>query len=70
MSQAKVTKVYRQVFVIAGGLILTGVVLSQTIHDNWIWLSGVIATAMTFFGVIGFCPMLWLLRQLPWNKDA
>jgi len=64
----KVDTIYRQVFVIAGGIITSGILASLYINPKLIYISLVLSTAMTFFGLIGFCPMLFLLRSLPFNK--
>ena len=58
----------RQVQIVAGSLVLLGVILSQTVAPGWIWLSGFVGAGLTFAGVSGFCGMARLLAVLPWNR--
>ena len=60
----------RQVQIAAGGLVLLGVILSQTVAPGWIWLSGFVGAGLTFAGISGFCGMARLLAAMPWNKVA
>jgi rhodanese-related sulfurtransferase len=58
----------RQVQIVAGSLVLLGVILSQTVAPGWIWLSGFVGAGLTFAGVSGFCGMARLLAAMPWNR--
>ena len=58
----------RQVQIVAGSLVLIGVILSQTVAPGWIWLSGFVGAGLTFAGISGFCGMARLLAVMPWNK--
>lgn len=58
----------RQVQIVAGSLVLLGVILSQTVAPGWIWLSGFVGAGLTFAGISGFCGMARLLAVLPWNR--
>jgi len=58
----------RQVQIVAGGLVLIGVVLSQIVGPGWIWLSGFVGAGLMFAGISGFCGMARLLAVMPWNK--
>jgi rhodanese-related sulfurtransferase len=58
----------RQVQIVAGGLVLLGVVLSQVVAPGWLWLSGVVGAGLIFAGISGFCGMARLLAALPWNR--
>ena len=58
----------RQVQIVAGSLVLLGVILSQTVAPGWIWLSGFVGAGLTFAGISGFCGMARLLAAMPWNK--
>jgi len=60
----------RQVQIVAGSLVLLGVILSQTVAPGWIWLSGFVGAGLTFAGITGFCGMARLLAVLPWNRVA
>jgi len=58
----------RQVQIVAGGLVLLGVLLSQFAAPGWIWLSGFVGAGLVFAGVSGFCGMARLLAVMPWNR--
>ncbi len=58
----------RQVQIVAGGLVLVGVLLSQTVAPGWIWLSGFVGAGLSFAGISGFCGMARLLVVMPWNR--
>jgi rhodanese-related sulfurtransferase len=58
----------RQVQIVAGSLVLLGVILSQVVAPGWIWLSGFVGAGLTFAGVSGFCGMARLLAVMPWNR--
>lgn len=58
----------RQVQIVAGGLVLIGVVLSQIAGPGWIWLSGFVGAGLIFAGISGFCGMARLLALMPWNR--
>jgi len=58
----------RQVQIVAGGLVLIGVLLSQLAAPGWIWLSGFVGAGLMFAGISGFCGMARLLAVMPWNR--
>jgi rhodanese-related sulfurtransferase len=58
----------RQVQIVAGSLVLLGVILSQAVAPGWIWLSGFVGAGLTFAGISGFCGMARLLAVMPWNR--
>ncbi len=58
----------RQVQIVAGSLVLLGVILSQVVAPGWIWLSGFVGAGLTFAGLSGFCGMARLLAAMPWNR--
>jgi len=58
----------RQVRLIAGLLVLAGVVLSLAVERNWILLAGFVGAGLTFAGLTDICLMAGLLMRMPWNK--
>lgn len=58
----------RQVQIVAGALILTGVVLGYSIHQGFFLLSGFVGAGLLFAGISGFCGMARLLAVMPWNR--
>lgn len=58
----------RQVQIVAGSLVLTGVVLGALVAPGFYALSGFIGAGLLFAGVSGFCGMAHLLAWMPWNR--
>jgi rhodanese-related sulfurtransferase len=58
----------RQVFIVAGGLVLLGVLLSLLADPHWIGLSAFVGAGLVFAGVTGWCGMAKLLAVMPWNR--
>ncbi len=63
-------EIIRQVHLVAGSLILLGVLLALTVDPRFALLSGFVGAGLTFAGATGWCGMAILLRQMPWNRAA
>lgn len=59
----------RQVRLISGLLVLTGIALSVSINIVWLLLSFFIALGMVVSSIMGTCAMGYVLERLPWNKE-
>jgi len=64
----KVISLERQVRIVAGSLVLTGVLLAIFIHPFFIGLSAFVGAGLVFAGVTDWCGMGLLLAKLPWNS--
>lgn len=60
--------IMRQVQIVAGSLVLIGVLLGWTTNAAFYLLSGFVGTGLLFAGITGFCGMAHLLDKMPWNK--
>ena len=60
----------RQVQIVAGSLIVLGVVLGYAVHAGFFLLAGLVGAGLVFAGVTGFCGMAVLLMKMPWNKNS
>lgn len=60
--------IMRQVQMIAGVLILLGVVLGASVSPWFYGLSGFVGAGLLFAGLTGFCGMAKLLALMPWNR--
>lgn len=60
--------IMRQVMIVAGVLVLTGVGLSLLVSESFIWLSAFVGAGLLFSGVSGWCGMALLLGKMPWNR--
>lgn len=58
----------RQVMIVAGLMILTGVGLHFLVHPKGIFLSAFVGAGLCYAGASGNCYMTKLLAILPWNK--
>lgn len=60
----------RQVQIVAGSLVLLGVVLGTTIAPGFYALSGFVGAGLVFAGATGFCGMERILALMPWNRPS
>ena len=58
----------RQVRLVAGLLVITGVALGVTVSSWFFGIAGFIGCGLTFAGATNICPMGELLARLPWNR--
>lgn len=61
-------EIFRQVQIIAGILIMLGVLLGYTFSVWFYALSFLVGAGLLFAGVTGFCGMAVVLMKMPWNK--
>jgi predicted branched-subunit amino acid permease len=54
--------------IVAGSLVLIGVVLGWFVHRGFFGLSAFVGAGLVFAGITDFCGMGLLLAKLPWNK--
>lgn len=64
----KVFPLMRQVQIIIGLGVLTGVILSRTVDPNWVFLSAFFGAGLVFAGATGWCGLAILLSRMPWNR--
>lgn len=60
--------IMRQVQLVAGTLVLTGVILGATVSPWFYGLSAFVGAGLMFAGLTGFCGMARLLAIMPWNR--
>ncbi len=60
--------IIRQVHLVAGSLVILGVLLSHFVNPSFIWLAGFVGAGLAFAGATGFCGMAEILARMPWNK--
>jgi rhodanese-related sulfurtransferase len=60
--------IMRQVQIIAGSLVLAGVLLGTLLAPAWYILSGFVGAGLLFAGLTGNCTMAILLAKLPYNQ--
>jgi rhodanese-related sulfurtransferase len=67
---AKVISLERQVRIVAGSLVLIGVLLAIFVHPYFIGLSAFVGAGLVFAGISDWCGMGLLLARMPWNSKA
>jgi rhodanese-related sulfurtransferase len=67
-SSIKIISLERQVRIVAGSLVLIGVLLGWFVHRGFFGLSAFVGAGLVFAGITDFCGMGLLLARLPWNK--
>lgn len=60
----------RQVQIVAGSLVLTGVLLGFAIHPAFFGLAAFVGAGLVLAGATGFCGMARILALAPWNRRA
>jgi hypothetical protein len=53
---------------IAGSMVLTGVVLGTLVNPWWLALSAFFGAGLTFAGATGTCGLAVVLLKMPWNR--
>jgi rhodanese-related sulfurtransferase len=61
-------EIMRQVQIVAGGLVLLGVVLGSTLQPAFYGLAAFVGAGLLFSGLTGTCAMASILRRMPWNR--
>jgi rhodanese-related sulfurtransferase len=65
---ARTISLERQVRIVAGALVVTGVALGALVHP-WLYvISGFVGAGLVFAGVTDTCGMGMLLARMPWNR--
>lgn len=60
----------RQVQIVIGLLVLTGLALTLMVHPYFIAIPAVMGAGLTFAGISGWCGMAKLVALAPWNRKA
>lgn len=58
----------RQVFLVAGSLILIGFIGAHTISEYMRYIIPFVGAGLVFSGLTGWCGMAKVLSKMPWNK--
>ncbi|MEH6468700.1 MAG: rhodanese-like domain-containing protein [Porticoccus sp.] len=60
----------RQVRIVAGGLVVVGVLLGSILNPLFYGISAFVGGGLIFAGVTDTCGMAMLLTRMPWNRVA
>ena len=61
-------EIMRQVQIVAGSLVVLGVVLGLLVAPSFFALSAFVGAGLVFAGSTGWCGMAKLLAVMPWNR--
>lgn len=56
--------------VLAGTMVLAGVVMARVVHENWILLSAFVGVNLIQSAFTGFCPATVVLRKLGFTEGG
>ena len=70
IDRSKPIELQRQVQIVAGALVLVGVLLAWLVSPLFILLSASVGTGLVFAGVSGWCGLASVLAVMPWNRAA
>ncbi|QLB12928.1 rhodanese-related sulfurtransferase [Bisgaardia hudsonensis] len=68
INRSQPLELMRQVQIVAGSLVLIGVLLGWLVSPKFYLLSAFVGSGLMFAGISGFCGMAILLAKMPWNK--
>lgn len=68
VSSRKMLPLMQQVQLVIGLGVLTGVILSLTVHPLLVLISGFFGAGLVFAGSTGWCGLAILLSKMPWNR--
>jgi len=68
--KSKVISLERQVRIVAGSLVLIGILSGWFVHRAFFGLSAFVGAGLVFAGITDLCGMGLLLAKAPWNKKA
>lgn len=69
-SGKKILPLMQQVQLTIGLGVLTGAILSLTVHPYWAFLCAFFGAGLTMAGSTGWCGLAILLAKMPWNRVA
>ena len=61
-------EIMRQVQIVAGSLVVAGIVLGFWVSPAFLALSAFVGAGLAFAGISGWCGMAKLLAVMPWNR--
>lgn len=62
--------IMRQVQIVAGSLVLLGVLLGAVVAPGFYLIAGFVGGGLVFAGISGRCAMANMLAAMPWNRRA
>lgn len=70
LDRSKPIELMRQVQMIAGGLVVLGVVLGALVSPWFFGISAFVGAGLMVAGITGFCGMARMLMLAPWNRQV
>lgn len=63
-----IMSIERQVRIVAGSLVLIGLILGFLVNPAWFGISAFVGAGLVFAGITDTCGMGLLLAKMPWNQ--
>lgn len=60
--------IMRQVQIVASSMIFLAFILSKFLAPEFVYLALFVGCGLAVAGWTGFCPMVFILQRMPWNK--
>lgn len=60
----------RQVRIVAGLLVFTGVLIGMLVHPVGYWIAGAVGAGLAYAGFSNSCRLALLLARMPWNRTV
>jgi rhodanese-related sulfurtransferase len=70
LDRSKPIELQRQVMIVAGSLVLLGLILAAFVSTWFAGISLFMGCGLVFAGISGWCGLAKLLAVMPWNKAA
>lgn len=61
--------IFRQVLMVASTMLIAGFMLALFVNPSFLYLSYFVGVGLAVAGFTGICPMMAVLKMMPWNKD-
>ena len=68
VKQTSAIPLERQVRIAAGAMVFCFSLLGFTVHKRFFYGAGMVGFMLTLTGALGICPMMSVLKLLPWNR--
>jgi rhodanese-related sulfurtransferase len=68
--ESRVISLERQVRIVAGALVVLGLILGLGVHQGFLGISAFVGCGLVFAGVTDWCGMGMLLARMPWNRSG
>lgn len=62
--------IMRQVHIVASSIVFLAFLSAYFVHPDLVYFALMVGFGLALSGYTGYCPMVYLLQKMPWNKKA